>query len=240
MRCISMFISDEDFIRLNAPKISWDKQDCLIRVYCDIGQDYSQFCFKFDYELFDYYYKQCKGDFKLVSGSGYYDKSGDYHMSYMDFSRRVLGEVDDSVIELFSMILRFYRLNPSVCQRAIFKKFKGKGHSRRVELVGKKKEFDKVKFGKSCMGGSRTKSIAPKQKGEQNLQAMQEISSLMNKCIEQSARLHTLQFFGEYKSLFIDLEIASGLRAGHGRFLSKAKEKSLFIKYKSAVESLQR
>ena len=238
-----MFLSDKEFLKLKPPKISWDKDDCMIRVYCDIGEDYSQFCFKFDYEVFLFYYNECKGRFRLVDGSGYYDKSGDYHMSYLDFARKVLSEsggVDDVVIELFSMILRFYQLNPTVCHRVVFKKFKGKGHTRRLELVPKKKEFDKVKFGKSNCGGSRTKGVGKGKLFRQpDLELMNLLNCKMNEVVEESAKSHSLQLFEEYKSLFVQWEIASGIRSGYGHFLSRSKEKSLFIKYKNAVESLQ-
>lgn len=236
-----MFFSDKDFLKLNPPKISWDKEDCLIRVYCDIGEDYSQFCFKFDYEVFLYYYNECKGRFRLVEGSGYYDKSGDYHMSYLDFARKVLaqgkGEIDDVVIELFSLIMRFYQLNPTVCHRVVFKKFKGKGHTRRLELVLKKSAVDKVKFGKSNMGGSRIKGTKVR---NSDPQLMAKLAEFMNEVVIESAKTHSLQLFEEYKSLYVQWEVASGIRAGYGSYLSRSKEKSLFVKYKQAVEALQK
>lgn len=239
-----MFFSDNQFIKLKPPKISWDKDDCMIRVYCDIGEDYSQFCFKFDYEVFIYFFNQCKGRLRLVDGTGYYDKSGDYHMSYLDFSRKVLaqsGSVDDVVIELFALIIRFYQLNPSVCHRVVFKKFKGKGHTRRLELVPKKKEFDKVKFGKSNMGGSRIKGVGSGTRFRQPDEVeMSRLAKEMDLVILESAKTHSLQLFNVYKDLFIEWQVASGLRSGYGSFMSKSKEKSLFMKYKSLVENLQK
>lgn len=235
-----MFISDNDFIKLKPPKISWDKDDCMIRVYCDIGEDYSQFCFKFDYEVFLYYYNECKGRFRLVEGDGYYDKWGDYHMSYLDFSRKVLAEnggADDVVVELFSLIMRFYQLNPSICHRVVFKKFKGKGHTRRLQLLLKKSAVDKLKFGKSNMGGSRTKGTKVR---NPDTQLMAKLAEFMNEVVVQSAKSHSLQLFEDYKSLYVQWEVASGIRSGYGSFMSKSKEKSLFMKYKSLVENLQK
>lgn len=235
-----MFISEKEFIKIAHPKISWDGKEYLMRVYCNIGSDYSQFSFSFDYERFLYLYNECKGRFKLVDGNGYCDKHGDYHLSYLDFSRKVLGNVDDSVIELFSLIIRFYQLNPSVCKRAIFKKFKGKGHTRRIELELKKSVVDKLVLGRSSCGGARVKGTGKKAGLVADKERMEALNDLMNNCVCESARTHSLQLFDEYKNLYIQWEVASGLRAGYGSYISRTKEKALFVKYKSLVEAKQK
>lgn len=235
-----MFISEKDFIKVGKPKLAWDSKEYMIKVYCNLGADYAQFSFSFDVDKFLYLYNECKGRFHLVDGDGYYDKSGDYHLSYLDFSRRVLGgNVGSDVIEIFSWIIKFYQLNPSVCKRVVFKKFKGKGHTRKVELVLKKSAVDKLLLGRSSCGGTRVKGVGKKSGCVVDKGRMESFNRLMQDCVKRSALEHTLQYFGEYKDFYINWEIASGLRTSGGRFISKAKEKALFVKYKTSVESLQ-
>ena len=233
-----MFISEKDFIKVGCPKISWDGKNYLMKVYCNIGSDFSQLSFSFDVDKFLYLYNECKGRFHLVDGSGFYDKSGFYHLSYLDFSRRVLGgNVDSEIIEIFSWIIKFYQLNPSVCKRAIFKKFKGKGHTRRLELELKKSAVDKLVLGRSSCGGARVKGSRMLENLKNvDVDKVENFYWLMQDCVRRSAIERTLQYFGEYKDFYINWEIASGLRSGYGRFLSSSKEKALFMRYKTEVE----
>lgn len=233
-----MFISEKDFIKVGKPKISWDGKEYMMKVYCNLGSDYAQFSFFFDYDRFLYLYNDCKGRFKLVDGDGYYDKSGDYHLSFMDFSRRVLGgNVDLDVIEIFSWIVKFYQLNPTVCRKAIYQR---KSKKRRIELELKKSMVDKLVVGRSSCGGARVKGVGKKSGVVVDSERMENFNWLMQDCVNRSAFEHTLQYFGEYKDFYINWEIAAGLRSGYGRFLSKSKEKALFVKYKSLVEAKQK
>lgn len=234
---ICMFISEKDFIKVGKPKISWDGNSYLMRVYCNIGSDYTQFSFTFDFERFLFLYKECRGRLKLIEGNGYYDKHGDYHMSYFDFARKVLngcGEIE--VIELFAMIVKLYQLNPTVCRQAIHQR---KKHKRKIELQLKKSMVDKVKYGKSEMGGTRVRGTGKKAGLVADKERMEVLNGLMNQCVSESARTHSLMLFDEYKLLYIQWEVASGLRAGYGSYMGRAKEKALFMKYKALVEAAQ-
>ena len=226
-------LNELDFLKLPAPKLSWDKKEYKLVLYYYVGEDYGICQFKFDYYEFLWLYERCKGYYKLSD-----EGSGVGRLSYADFMKE-LG-ASDRVSKILGMVLKFYRLNPTICKRAVHQ---DKKRGRKIELQLKKGLVDKA----HGISKPRGKHGVGRLSGEDKLNSGVELSAedrakadtivfLMNSCVARAAKEFSMQPFIEYLSLYSDLQQC--LHQGTG-FISKAKENALFKEFGAKVKKLQ-
>lgn len=224
-------LNELDFLKLPAPKLSWDKKTYKLVLYYSVGQDYSICKFSFDYYEFLWLYERCKGYYKLSDES-----SGDGRLSYADFMKE-LG-ASDRASKILGMVLKFYRLNPTICKRAVHQ---DKKRGRKIELQLKKGLVDKAHGiskprGKHGVGRLSVDKRDCVPLTDEDIAKADTIMFLMNSCVARAAKEFSMQPFIEYLSLYADLQQC--LHQGTG-FVSKAKENQLFKEFGAKVKKLQ-
>lgn len=225
-------LNELDFLKLPCPKLSWDKKAYKLVLYYYVGQDYGICQFKFDYYEFIALYERCKGYYKLSDEGG-----SDGRLSYADFMKE-LG-ASERASSILGLVLKYYKLNPTVCKKAIHQ---DKKRSHKISLSLKKGLVDKAHgiskprgkhgVGTSLAGGAKVVELTDEDKAKANT-----IVFLMNQCVVRSAKTFSMQPFVEYLSLYAELQRC--LRQGTG-FISKSKENQLFKEFKVKVDMLQK
>lgn len=227
-----MFVDEVEFLKLPAPKLGWDRDACKLVLSYYVGKDYGICQFKFDYHQFEWLYDRCKGYYKLTDEGGL-----DGRLSYVEFMKE-LG-ASERAAGVLGLVLKFYKLNPTVCKRIINQKNKGAGKKRKIELEPKQGLVDKAHGiskprGKHGVGSERS---YVNERFDIDFERMETLSFLMRSCVRKAAREFSMQPFVEYLSLYSEWLKVSGQGSG---FIGKAKEKEVFKKFSSEVKSLQR
>lgn len=225
-----MFIDELEFLKFPAPKLSWDKKNYKLILYYYVGVDYGVCRFAFDYYEFIALYERCKGYYKLSDES-----SGDGRLSYADFMKE-LG-ASERAAGVLGLVLKFYKLNPTICKRAVHQ---DKKKNRKIELLPKQGLVDKAHGiskprGKHGAGSGGSNYVIDR--FNIDFERMETLSFLMRSCVRKAAKTFSMQPFVEYLSLYSEWLKVSGLGSG---FIGKAKEKEVFKKFSSEVKSLQR
>lgn len=227
-------INELDFLKLPAPKLSWDKKEYKLVLYYYVGEDYGICQFKFDYYEFLWLYERCKGYYKLSDEGG-----SDGRLSYADFMKE-LG-ASDRTCSILGLVLKYYKLNPTICKRALHQ---DKKRGRKITLELKKGLVDKahgiskprgkhgVGTGLSGDKGSKVVELT-----NEDRQKADTIVFLMNQCVVRAAKSFSMQPFVDYLGLYSDLQQC--LHQGTG-FISKSKENQLFKEFKQKVDNLQK
>ena len=226
-------LNELDFLKLPCPKLSWDKKTYKLVLYYYVGEDYGICSFSFDYYEFVALYERCKGYYKLSDES-----SGDGRLSYADFMKE-LG-ASERASSILGLVLKFYKLNPTVCKRAIHQ---DKKRGRKIELQVKVGLVDKAhgiskprgKHGVGRLVGDKASGVV--ELSPEDRQKADTIMFLMNSCVDKAAKTFSMQPFVEYLSLYAELQ--RYLHQGTG-FISKSKENALFKEFKTKVDKLQK
>ena len=226
-------MNELEFLRLDAPKLGFDRIRCRLVLSYKLGADYLQSKFEFDYYKFIELYNGAKG---IASTDDNFDK-------YWSFAWREMG-ASERVIGVLILISRYYQLNPSFCKRIVHMKHKGKGHNRKIELIPKQGVIDKFKGiskPRGCHGAYGKRGGANEMSGIDFVPDENKINTilfLMNACIEEGARNWSLQGYSEYRRLYSDLIKANG--SSKSGYISKAKDRELLKEFSSKVAALQR
>lgn len=220
-----MFIDELEFLKLPAPKLSWNKKDYKLVLYYYVGKDYGVCQFKFDYYEFAALYDRCKGYYKLSD-----EGSGDGRLSYAQFMKELGASSKTS--PFLGLVLKFYKLNPTVCKKAIHQ---DKKRNRKVALELKKGLVDKA-HGISKPRGKHGADSDGSNYVIVDFERMETLSFLMKSCVRKAAREFSMQPFVEYLSLYSEWLKVSGQGTG---FIGKAKEKEIFKKFSQEVKSIQ-
>lgn len=224
-------LNELDFLKLPAPKLSWDKKTYKLVLYYYVGEDYGICQFKFDYYEFLWLYERCKGYYKLSDEGG-----SDGRLSYSQFMKELGASSKTS--PFLGLVLKFYKLNPTVCKKAVHQ---DKKRGRKIELQLKKGLVDKAHgiskprgkhgVGAGLAGGAKAVELTDEDRAKADT-----IVFLMNSCVARAAKEFSMQPFIEYLSLYSDLQQC--LHQGTG-FISKAKENALFKEFGAKVKKLQ-
>jgi hypothetical protein len=226
-------MSDLEFLRLDIPKLSFDKNDYKLVLSYKLGSDYLQSKFKFDYYKFVELYNQAKG---IPTDDDAFDK-------FWSFAWREMG-ASERALSVLIQVVKYYQLNPSFCKRIVHMKNKGKGHNRKIELLPKKGVIDKFKGiskARGCHGAHGKRIGVDGMSGIDFIPDENKINTilfLMNSCIEEGARNWSLQGYSEYRKLYSDLIRANG--SSKSGYISKSKDRELLKEFSSKVASLQR
>lgn len=219
-------MTDLQFLRLDKPKLSWNKKDSSLVIYFKLGEDYLQSSFKFDYYKFLDAYSCMRGS--RSDDSKWFDV-------WKSFGAK------DSIATVLGMICKFYRLNPTVCKRAIHQ---DKTYSKKIELEPKKGVVDKVKGISKPRGCHGAYGKRDGMSGANDIpfavdnDKVNTILFLMQSCVEDGARNWSLQGYSEYRRLYSDLLRANG--SSKSGYISKAKDRLLLKEFASKVANLQR
>lgn len=222
-------MNDLEFLKLDVPKLSFDKTDYKLVLSYKLGADYLQSKFKFDYYKFIELYEGAKG----IGTNDEFDK-------YWSFAWKELG-ANERILDILVKVVKYYQLNPSFCKRIVRMKNKGKGHNRKIELIPKKGVIDKFKgiskprgchgvYGKTS-GASSVDFVIDEDK-------INTILFLMQSCVEEGARNWSLQGYSEYRRLYSDLIRANG--SSKSGYISKEKDRLLLKEFASKVANLQK
>ena len=224
------FMTDLEFLKLDVPKLSFDKTDYKLVLSYKLGADYLQSKFKFDYYKFIELYNGAKG---IGSSDDGFDKYWSFAWKEMGASERILG--------VLVQVVKYYQLNPSFCKRIVHMKNKGKGHNRKIELIPKQGVIDKFKGiskARGCHGAHGKRVEMSSVDFVVDNDKVNTILFLMQACIEEGARNWSLQGYSEYRRLYSDLLRANG--SSKSGYISKAKDRLLLKEFASKVANLQR
>lgn len=219
-------MTDLHFLKLDAPKLSWNKSSSSLVLYFKLGEEFLQSYFKFDYYRFIEEYINMKGS-----------RSDD--SKWFDVWKRLGAK--DSVADVLALVSKFYKLNPTVCKQAIHQ---NKSISKKVQLELKAGAVDKVKGVSKPRGchGAYGKRIDIDGINSDSFvidnDKINTILFLMQCCVEDGARNWSLQGYSEYRRLYSDLIRANGTSSSG--YISKAKDRELLKEFSSKVAKLQR
>lgn len=218
-------MTDLQFLKLDAPKLSWNNSSSSLVIYFKLGEEFLQSYFKFDYYRFLEEYINMKG-FKNDDSK------------WFDVWKRLGAK--DSFADVLALVSKFYKLNPTVCKKAIHQ---NKSISKKVQLELKAGAVDKVKGvskPRGCHGayGKRVGDGIGSVDFVVDNDKVNTILFLMQSCIEEGARNWSLQGYSEYRRLYSDLIRANG--SSKSGYISKAKDRELLKEFSSKVAKLQR